>query len=46
MSSIERNMLITDGSYFVLGSVEAEIWPGKSTGLVKGKMGKSRSKNA
>ena len=36
-----------DGSYFAVRPVEAEIWPpgiwpGKSMGLVQGKMGKSR----
>ncbi len=30
-----------DGSYLFLGLVEAEIWPGKSVGLVKGNKGKS-----
>ena len=35
-----------DGSYLVFGSIEAEIWPSKSEGLVQGKMVKSKGKNA
>ena len=34
-----------DVSYFGLGPVEAEIWPGESEGLVQGKMGKSEGRN-